>query len=187
MIAYKPIRLRGTLGSVSRRVKRSASIFLGGILLTSQFLASSLEAVAADKEIEIPKNVKIYCELVGKEFNICPELLESMAYRESRFQADAKNGNHYGLLQINVKVHKDRIAKYEYTAEDMLEAYPNIVVAADYLAELYETYGDDNPIVLGYYSGNTKSVEDYKENGFLCEYVNDVLTRSANYERLHGK
>lgn len=185
MNLYKPIRPRGALGSVGRRgMKKGKAIFLWGILTSSLFLA--IPAKAAD-QVEIPTNIKIYCELVGSEFNICPELLESMAYRESRFRADAINGKHYGLLQVNVKVHKDRIEKYGYTENDMLSAYPNILVAADYLSELYETYGDDNPIVLGYYSGNFKAVEAYKENGFLCEYVNDVLTRSAELERIHGR
>ena len=70
----------------------------------------------------------------------------------------------------------------------MLEPGPNIEVAADYLAELYQTYGDDSPIVLSLYSGaGWDAVENYKENGTMTDYVEEILTRSANYERLHGK
>jgi hypothetical protein len=63
-----------------------------------------------------------------------------------------------------------------------------IKVAADYLADLFEAYGDDDPIILLLYSGSGwDAVEKYKENGFMTQYVSDVLARSAEYERLHGK
>jgi len=135
----------------------------------------------------IPENVKTYCEEIGEMFDICPELLESMAYQESRFIPTVRNGNHYGLMQVNVKIHADRIEKYGYTAEEMFEPYPNILVAADYLAELYETYGDENPIILSIYSGSWKAVSKYKEYGIMTPYVEEVLSRSADLERLHGK
>ena len=91
-------------------------------------------------------------------------------------------------MQVNVKVHAERIKKYGYTEDDMLTAYPNIKVAADLLAELFENYGDDDPIILLLYSGaGWDAVERYKENGFITDYVDDVLTKSAEYERIHGK
>ena len=90
-------------------------------------------------------------------------------------------------MQVNVKVHKERIEKYGWAADDMFDPEKNLTVAADLLKELYDTYGDDNPIVLSLYSGNWKAVQKYKEYGFLTTYVDDVLTRSAEYERIHGK
>ena len=135
----------------------------------------------------IPDEIRILCEKIGNEFEICPELLEAMAYRESRFIPSVKNGNCVGMMQVNVKVHKERIEKYGWTADDMLDPEKNLTVAADLLKELYDTYGDDNPIVLSLYSGNWKAVQKYKEYGFLSDYVDDVLTRSAEYERMHGK
>ena len=146
------------------------------------------EAAASIQDDGIPKEIREYCEEIGAEKNICPELLEAIAYHESRFIPTVKNKNCWGLCQVNVKIHADRIEKCGFTQEDMLTAYANIYVAADYLAELYETYGDDNPIVLSLYGGaGWKAVEQYKENGFIPHFVDDILTRSANYERLHGK
>ena len=44
------------------------------------------------------------------------------------------------------------------------------------------------PIVLSLYSGaGWDAVENYKEYGMMTDYVEDILTRSARYERLHGK
>lgn len=89
---------------------------------------------------------------------------------------------------MNIKVHAQRIEKYDYTEDDMLTAYPNIKVAADYLQELFTTFGDDDPLILLYYSGaGWDAIKDYKEYSFVTEYVDEILKRSANYERLHGK
>lgn len=136
----------------------------------------------------IPDDIREYCEEIGAEFDICPELLESIAYQESRFIPNVKNKNCWGLMQVNVKVHAERIKKCGYVKEDMLESYPCIYVAADLLADLFEHYGDDDPIILMLYSGaGWDAVELYKEQGTMTDYCFDVLTRSAEYERIHGK
>ena len=161
------------------------------------FLTGHITALACDQSCPgrpvvteddgIPDELDEIFQRVAAEYKICPELMEAMAYRESRFIPTVKSGNHYGLMQINVKIHADRINKFGWTSEDMYDPEKNITVAADFLSELYETYGDDTPIVLGVYSGNWKSVSYYKETGIMCSYVRDVLSRSAGYERIHGK
>lgn len=164
-------------------------LMLGGILIGIQPIkaeATSLSRTSYDDGI--PDEIREYCEVIGKEYEICPEILEAIAYHESRFLPEVSNKNCYGLMQVNVKVHKERIEKYDWTAKDMFDSFKNITVAADYLAELYETYGDDNPLVLMAYSGSSwKTIEKYKEYGFLTPYVDEILTRSAKYERIHGK
>ena len=164
-------------------------IFLWGILLLTLSPIRSEAAVSCQTSIDgIPENVKSICEEIGAETDICPELLEAIAWHESRFIPTVKNKNCWGLCQVNVKVHKDRMEAFGYTPDDMLTEYPNIRVAADYLSDLYETYGDDNPIVLSLYSGaGWDAVEKYKEYGQMTDYVEDILTRGSNYERLHGK
>lgn len=163
---------------------------IGGTLIYGLSVHVIRSEAAASNQFDdgIPKNIKEYCEEIGQAKGICPELLEAIAWHESRFIPTVKNKNCYGLMQINVKIHQDRIENLGYTSKDMLKAKPNIEVAADYLAELYEDYGDENPIVLSLYSGaGWDAVEKYKEYGFITDYVDDILTRSANYERLHGK
>lgn len=166
--------------------KRCIAIFLLGIIfgLSVQIRAEA----SASIENEIPEQIIKDCEEIGTEYDICPELLEAIAFNESRFIEDVTNENCWGLCQVNVKVHAERIEKFGYTEDDMLTSYPNIKVAADYLAELYATYGDDNPIVLSLYSGaGWAAVERYKEYGTMTKHVENILTRSASYERLHGK
>ena len=182
---------RGMVSIGGKKVSLCIFLMLLGIIAGILIQPIKSEAHSLNSTIQyddgIPKEIKELCDEIGKDFNICPELLEAMAYNESRFIPTVTNKKCYGLLQINVKIHADRIEKYDWTAEDMFDPEKNITIAADYLAELYDTYGDDNPIVLSIYSGNWKAVENYKESGQLTPYVNSVLTRSANYEKLHGK
>ncbi len=178
---------RGQPGCVG---KNAAKILCWGILFIGLSVQTIRSEAAASNQFdeEIPKEIREYCETIGADYDICPELLEAIAWHESRFIPDVTNKNCYGLMQINVKIHKGRIESLGYTSKDMLKAEPCIIVAADYLKELYELYGDDNPIVLSLYSGaGWDAVELYKEYGFLTDYVNDILTRSEKYERLHGK
>ena len=136
---------------------------------------------------EIPDAIKGYCEEVGEIYDICPELLEAIAFYESRFIPDVKNNNCWGMMQINIKIHEDRIFSLGYTNEEMLDPYKSLIVAADILSDLYEIYEDDNPIVLMYYAGQQKAIPRYRKYGELTKYVKNVLTRSEKYERLHGK
>lgn len=165
------------------------SLLVGGLILA--FLSQTIRIAAKTQQDlpddEIPRDIKYYCEYVGKSYNICPELLEALAFSESRFKPEVKNRDCWGLMQINVKIHKDRINNLGYKKEDMLDPYKNLVVAADILSELYEKYEDENPIILMIYAGQYNAVKRYKKNGQVTEYVKDVLTRSEKYERLHGK
>lgn len=134
----------------------------------------------------IPDDMELIFELVGMKYNICPELLESIAYHESRFEPSVKNKNCYGLMQVDVKVHEDRIKKLGYTKEDMLDAYKNVTVAADLLKELYDAK-EENAIVLSMYAGDLKAIDDYKNYGLVGRYAEKVLDRSYKYEDMHGK
>lgn len=191
-VLIRPRGTRSRQGERSHRVGKVLKIFLiVGVILfgfqTQSIIteANSLSPVTYDDGI--PADIRDYCEVIGAEYEICPELLEAIAYKESRFCPEVTNKKCYGLMQINVKVHADRIEKYGWTADDMFDKYKNITVAADYLKELYDTYGDDDPLILLYYSGDAKGIANYKEYSFLTDYVSDILTRSANYERIHGK
>ena len=158
-------------------------------------LSSSITVRAKDalnvppvQEDGIPEDIREICEEVGEEYDICPELLEAIAYHESRFKENVTNGSHYGLCQVNVNVHKFRMDEFGYTNADMTTAFPNIKVAADYLADLFETYEGDDYMVMCLYAGfGNKAVKRYKETGRIPKCVEDILNQSAEYERLHGK
>jgi soluble lytic murein transglycosylase-like protein len=135
---------------------------------------------------EVPEDLIEYFDCVAASYNICPEFLEAIAFYESGYNANAKNGNHYGLMQINVRVHAKRIKEFGWTKKDMFEPYKNLTIAADYLSDLYEKYEDTAMVVL-LYTGNKKALHDYLRNGSLPDQAQKILDKSYELERIHGK
>lgn len=133
---------------------------------------------------ETPIEIQIACNKYGEKYNICPELLESICYAESRYTADVVDASKtcYGLMQIHKASHKDRMKRLGVT--DLYDIDSNIHVGADYLSELFEQY-EDVGVVLTVYHGE-KNVERAKQ-GRLSSYVTGILEMSESLERLHGK
>ena len=186
-----------TEGTSRKRFKKDAEIvrrmlfiffLIAGLSLAvlSQPITVAAKTQQSQSDDDVPELIKGYCEEVGEIYDICPELLEAIAFYESRFIPDVKNNNCWGMMQINVEIHEDRILSLGFEKKDMLNPLKSIVVAADILSELYETY-EDGPIVLMYYAGQQKAIPSYLKNGKTTKYVTDVLDRSEMYERLHGK
>lgn len=130
----------------------------------------------------IPLEVKEACEKYGAEYFICPELLESLAYQESRFIADvvSADGSCVGICQINPSCHRARMKRLGVT--DLKDAEQNIHVAADYLAEIFQEHDGDPEIVLMIYNGDSRW-----KSGKISRYAEEITERSMDYERLHGK
>lgn len=139
---------------------------------------------AGNTVISIDEKYGAFCEKIGEQYGICPELLEAMIEQESAGQADAvSSGGDIGLMQVNPKWHRDRMDKLGITS--LYDPYSNILVAADYLVELFEMYGD-LPLVLMEYNGSSDAESRYV-SGNYTEYAISIMERSENLERLHGK
>lgn len=135
---------------------------------------------ASAEECIVPDHILQMSNEIGAEYNICPELLQSIAWQESRFQADAQNGGCTGLMQVNPEWHKERMNELGIT--NLYESEQNMKVAADYLSELFQEYEDVGIVLMIYHgeSGAEKKTE-------LSRYADEILERSAALERLHGK
>lgn len=67
--------------------------FLIGCILCSHTTALAYSQDSLDDPMiqdDVPENIKKYCEEIGAEFDICPELLEAIAWHESRFIPNVK-------------------------------------------------------------------------------------------------
>ena len=162
--------------------------FLFGLAILCQPItasANSLSIIPTQEQTGIPEDIYMDAEIIGHEFNICPELLLAIAERESRFQADAKNGSCKGLMQLNTACHKARFEEMGWSSQEWTNAYKNMYVAADYLSDLFEKY-EDIGIVLGIYHGESDAVRR-GQSGELSSYVNKILERSAELERIANK
>lgn len=130
-----------------------------------------VEVVYRDEDI--PEEVQLAAEKWGAEYYIVPEILEAMAFYESTYRAEVDNGNCKGLMQINIKFHKDRMEKLGIT--DIHDADQNMHLAADYLAEL-RRQNPEIEDVLKKYSGSTTD-----------KYSNKVLKLAEELEIKHNK
>lgn len=124
-----------------------------------------------------------YCKEIGGRYNICPELLVAMIERESDGKAQISNSDgDAGLLQVNFKWHYDRMERLGVT--DLYDPYSNILVAADYLAELFRQ-NEDLYLVLMKYNMNHHTAEELYRQGVYSEYAMEVAERAWELERLH--
>lgn len=124
------------------------------------------------------------CEAVGGMYDICPELLEAIAERESTLLIEAQNSGCYGLMQISTYWHTERMERLGVS--DIYEPYGNILVAADYLAELFKI-NQDTYYVLMRYNMATDTAERLYSEGDISDYAKGIVARAAELERLHGK
>ncbi len=126
-------------------------------------------------------------EEIGRQYGVCPELLQAMAEKESTLYLQAINGDCKGLMQISEKWHAGRMERLGVT--DIYDARSNITLAADYIAELRDTteHGQDIIYVLMRYNMATDTANSLYEAGLYTEYAVTILQEAARLERLHGK
>ena len=131
---------------------------------------------------DIPVEVQKAAIKYGEEYGILPEFLEALAWRESRYHADAvsKDGSCIGLCQVNPKWHKERMERTGKT--DLYNIDDNMNVAADYLSELLQEHPGEPEIALMIYNGD----HSYRE-GNISQYAQDIMKKSQELAKKHGR
>ena len=139
-------------------------------------------------EVKAETDIFLYIDEVCEQYNVSSSLVIAMAESESSLHypeadnlwksAKAKNGTCTGLLQVSAKWHKARMEKLGAT--DLTDPYDNILVAVDYLAELFEELEDD-ALVLETYNGDSRIWKTY-ESGWMSEYATTILERAAELD-----
>lgn len=124
-----------------------------------------------------------YIEIVAAEYHICQELIEAVIERESSWRPDVANGSCIGLMQINPEYHAERMERLG--VENLLDPYDNILVGTDFLAELFQEYGDIYAVLM-YYNAGYDGLRAWRA-GEYSDYAVEVAERSAELEREHGK
>ena len=136
------------------------------------------------EETDIPEEYQNYCIEIGKQYHICPELLMAMIEQESSGRADVVNETgDTGLLQVNPKWHKERMERLGVS--DLTDPYSNILVAADYLEELFQESDGDIYLVLMKYNMKHGRAEELFYKGKFSEYSVLVEHRARELQELH--
>ena len=185
--------------------KSAIAISIVGLALTAWVATDKIEAVEPDpvliiEEIEpidqsaqaqawlsshgvnVPDEIIAECEGAGAFYDICPELLEAIAWKESRFTPTAQNGSFVGLMQMHKGIHKDRIERFGIDAYD---PHASIWAAASLLHDIGEEYtvegeSPEASVLLAAYHGED-NVYSYST------YTKKILEVSEALERAHGK
>lgn len=127
-----------------------------------------------------------YIELICADANICPELVEAIIERESNWDPNAVNGECVGLMQVDQIIHWRRAQ--ELGCVDLKDPYDNIRVGVSILDELAKRYEDPAAALMFYNAGYSDKlgITAYN-NGVISKYASEILERSAELEREHGK
>lgn len=136
------------------------------IMATAVIIAIVSGAFASNTYADNRENeVYGYYLTIGNAYGIKPELLQAIAYTESRYVHNAQNGECKGLCQINFRVHANRIAGLGVS--DPWDDYSQILLCADYINDLrMEKYGEEIAWVLDRYNGFSKA--DYNAQNGIC-------------------
>lgn len=139
-----------------------------------------LECFKYVENIPLPMEFQTYINNVCKRYEIAPEIVFSMIAKESNYNHKeiGDNGNSYGLMQVQLQWHEDRMDKLGCT--DLLDPYENVLVGVDYLAELLAYYdGNLEKALTAYNAGATGAYNDYFSYGIeASEYTEEVLENS---------
>lgn len=161
-------------------MKRKAAAVLASAIIIA--IINGQAAYAGS--IRVPEDVRqISCDLGGR-YNICPELIQAVCFKESSFRPDAENDGCIGMMQVSPVWHKERMKRLGMT--NLYDARENMTVAVNYLAELSQKY-EDIGIALMIYNGDSNAEAVLDGRAGLSEYADSVLKISAEFERENGK
>lgn len=138
---------------------------------------TSTEEAEAEAETyndpDIPDEIEAAAQAVGERYSIVPELLEAIAWYESRYDTDALNGSHVGLMQVSIYWHSSRMEELGISNAQLWQPEENMTVAADYLVELLEQ-NDDLTWVLMKYNGSRNADAYLNGEAEASEYAIQV-------------
>lgn len=164
-------------------MKSIIKYYILGITLAAICSILIIMDVHAEEQVIVPEDVKEISIELGEAYNICPETIQAICWRESRFQPDAENGGCVGIMQVAPKWHKERMDRLGVT--DLTDMRQNMLVAVDYLAELVEDEEDMEEALMRYH-GESR-IQERLDSGEMSAYVESVLTLSAELEERNGK
>lgn len=152
-------------------------------MLTLTMIAANGIVVRAEG-IKVPADVVEISEDLGSQYNICPELIQAICFKESRFESEIENEGCVGIMQVSPRWHKDRMAKLGVT--DLFDTRENMTAGVDYFSELIGKY-EDVSIALMVYNGDSSASDVLTGSKDISTYADEILAISEKLERENGK
>lgn len=149
--------------------------------------------IVPDKFNDIPldEDLKEYIYTSAIEADIPAEIMFSMAWKESRYNPDAKsNTSDHGLFQIN-EINFSRLAKqFGYTEDEFEEKiydpYLNTDCAIYIISECRDKYSNTNwhHVLMRYNLGPTGASKQFASGKYSTTYSRDIVSHAQNTFKL---
>lgn len=165
------------------RMGKSKKMMINLFLLFC-ILCTPLRVISAEKTMMNEEQVMRMAREIGAEYSICPELITAIAFKESRYNPNAEYEGCIGMMQVSPRWHKDRMIRLGVS--DLHNPYDNMLVATDYLLELFKRY-EDLVMVLQVYNGDSNADSYWNGETDLSEYAKDIIEMSEELERKYDK
>lgn len=129
----------------------------------------------------IKAEYQAYVEEIAESYDLNPNLILAMIESESsgRRKVVSKAGC-VGLMQINPKKHQDRMDRLGVT--DLKDAYSNILVGCDFVAELYSRHDCDYAVLMAYNEGEYGGAIKRAKEGKYSRYSRKIVARAEELE-----
>ena len=150
-------------------------------MLSAQIMSQDFEKEVLVENTNLSESTIDYCYQYGDEYDFRPELLIAIIEAESSGNPNAKNGDCLGLMQVSEKYHTDRMERLGVT--DLYDEGGNILVATNYLYELFMKY-EDIGMVLMTYNGDSSARKYWNSNGELSRYAKKIINRTEELESI---
>lgn len=141
------------------------------------------ETIETTEYFDVPLSHELqnYIFAECEKHNIAPAIVVSMIEQESNYDSSiiGDDGESTGLLQIQKKWHEERMDRLGCT--DLLDAFQNVTVAIDYLAELKDRNSDLYWVLMAYNSGASNANKRIK-TGNISDYALEVVDRAMKLE-----
>lgn len=153
------------------------------VLVVCSMGCGSAPNVTARYPVPLEDDLQVHIIRECREKQIDPAVVFAMIEVESRYDAAAMGdyGNAYGLMQVQLRYHKERMARLGAT--DLLDPFQNVTVGIDYLAECIENNGGDVEMGLVAFNAGQYGANNwwFKHGLYSNEYSQKVL---SNVQRI---
>lgn len=153
-------------------------------MLSAQIMSQDFEQEIMLENTCVSETAIESCYEYGEQYDFRSELLIAIIEAESSGNPNAKNGDCLGLMQVSEKWHTDRMESLGVS--DLYDERGNILVATDYLYELFMQYGDLG-MVLMTYNGDSSAKDYWNGNGELSAYAKKIINRTEELENIIDK
>lgn len=145
------------------------------IIILSAVSKDKVQAETEPKTKIIPPIEVDIMQMIADHFGLDKELIQAIVQVESGGDPKAvgDNGNSIGLMQIQPKWHKRRMARYGFAEQDLYSPICNLIVGCDYLKECMDMGNGTDFALIMYNGGMEEAYRNYR-SGTVTEYVKKV-------------